>query len=288
MTESLAHYPTDFSRDINPIPCHSHNDYERRVPLYDALAAGCVGVEADVWFTPTDLLVGHKLGALTQSRTLKSLYIDPIMSILSHQNPKSGPLGANATSLNGVFDASPDTPLILLIDIKTDGAKTFAAVEAELEPLRAGGWLTYFNGSAVVPGLVTVVGSGNTPFGLITANTTYRDIFFDAPIEQFWGEGAPSNASLYTAENSYYASTNFQAAIGNPWHGILTPQQVETMRGQVGEAQKRGLKARYWQTPSWPVSTREHVWDVLEKEGVGMLNVDDLEAASKRNWDNRR
>ena len=28
-THEDAHYPTDFSRDITPIPCHSHNDYWR-------------------------------------------------------------------------------------------------------------------------------------------------------------------------------------------------------------------------------------------------------------------
>jgi hypothetical protein len=32
-----------------PVGCHSHNDYWRRVPLYSALQAGCIGVEADVW-----------------------------------------------------------------------------------------------------------------------------------------------------------------------------------------------------------------------------------------------
>ena len=40
-TEDLAWYPTDFLRDIIPIPCHSHNDYWRRVPLFSALRAGC-------------------------------------------------------------------------------------------------------------------------------------------------------------------------------------------------------------------------------------------------------
>ena len=288
VTEAQAHYPTDFSRDINPIPCHSHNDYWRRVPLYDALYAGCVSVEADVWFAPTDLLIGHKAGDLTQSRTLKSLYIDPLVSILSHQNPSSAPLEGNTTAKHGIFDTSPSTPLVLLIDIETDGAKTFPAIQQALEPLRSRGWLTHFNGSAVLEGLITVVGTGNTPFDLLTANTTYRDIFYDAPLTDLWGENVSSNSSRYTSENTYYASTNFEAAIGKPWHGILTPKQVETLRAQVGEAQKRGIKARYWNTPNWPASTKEHVWDVLEKEGVGVLSVDDVQGASKRKWGNGR
>lgn len=306
----LSNYPTqstpillaDFSRDIIPIPCHSHNDYWRHVPLYDALAAGCTSVEADVWLSGNDLFVGHSQKSLTKDRTLESLYIDPIVSILSIQNTPSEVTSTNntssistpdgTTSLNGVFEVSPKTPLILLIDMKTDGALTFPAVLEHLEPFRSRGWLTYFNGSAVIPGLITVVGTGNTPFELLVANTTYRDIFYDAPLEKLWGDDPTPideydqllTGMKYTADNSYYASVSFQKEIGNLWHGMLTPQQVLTIRGQVRGAEERGLKARYWDTPAWPVGKRDHVWDVLMREGVGALNVDDLEAAKERNW----
>ena len=77
---------------------------------------------------------------------------------------------------------------------------------------------------------------------------------------------------------------SFQEEIGTLWHGMLTPQQVLKISGQVKGAEERGLKARYWDTPGWPVGSRDHVWDVLMTEGVGMLNVDDLEAAKERNW----
>ena len=295
LTQAEKHYPTDFSRDIIPIPCHSHNDYWRKVPLYDALEAGCTGVEADVWLTNDDLLVGHSTGSLTSARSLTSLYIDPLISIMAHQNPRltfqntttSTPQSnstTNSASLNGVFDTNPATSLTLLIDVKSNGTSTFPVILQQLEPLRSRGYLTYFDGSAVIPGPITVVGSGNTPFDLLISNTTYRDIFFDAPLDQLWGENAPSNASFYTSENSYYASVNFASAIGKPWHGSLEPQQVDTILGQSGAAAAKGLKARYWNTPAWPVGVRDHIWDVLEKEGVGMLNVDDLTSASQRNW----
>ena len=292
-TQADVHYPTDFSRDINPIPCHSHNDYWRKVPLYDALAAGCTGIEADVWLTDNDLLVGHSTGSLTSARSLTSLYIDPLISILAHQNPR--PTFQNTTTLansttsgastKGIFETNPGTSLTLLIDVKSNGTTTLPVVLQQLEPLRSRGYLTYFNGSAIIPGPITVVGTGNTPFDLLTTNTTYRDIFFDAPLDQLWGnEDTPSNATLYTAENSYYASVDFASAIGKPSHGILAPEQVDLIVGQAAAAAKRGLKARYWDTPKWPVGVRDHVWDVLVKEGVGMLNVDDLEGASRRNW----
>ena len=65
---------------------------------------------------------------------------------------------------------------------------------------------------------------------------------------------------------------------------MLSPRQVLKIRGQIRAAESVGLKARYWDTPAWPVGRRDHVWDVLMREGVGALNVDDLEAAMERNW----
>ena len=36
--------------------------------------------------------------------------------------------------------------------------------------------------------------------------------------------------------------------------------------------------------PVWPISVKPHIWDVLEKDGVGMLKVDESLAAAKRSW----
>ena len=298
-TQAEARYPTDFSRDIIPIPCHSHNDYWRKVPLYDALAAGCTGIEADIWLTDNDsLLVGHSLSSLASARSLKNLYIDPLISILNRQNPSlqsqdsssSGLERSSAidtTPINGVFETDPMTSLILLIDFKTIGTSTFPILMEHLQPLRSRGYLTHFTGSSLVPGPITIVASGNAPFDLIISNTSYRDVFFDAPLDQLWGDdnNSPSiNAGLYNSDNSYYASVDFEKAIGRPWHGTLDPQQVDIILGQTRAAAARGLRARYWNTPAWPIAVREHIWDVLEREGVGMLNVDDLVGASRRTW----
>ena len=300
----VANLPADFSRDITPIPCHSHNDYWRDVPLYDAVAAGCTSVEADVWLSGNDLFVGHTQKSLTKERTLESLYINPLISMLENRNTPSQIATTSNTSstdtspnintpqVNGVFEIQPDHQLTLLIDLKTDGASTFSAVLSHLEPLRSRGYLTHFNGTSIVNGPILVVGTGNTPFDLLTANTTYRDIFYDAPLQDFWVDDPTSTqdyvrvptSDKYNVENSYYASASFQTEIGKLWKGMLTPQQVLKIRGQIKGANSQGLKARYWDTPGWPVGRRDHVWDVLTREGVGSLNVDDLEAARYRNW----
>lgn len=252
------------------------------MPLFDALEAGCISVEADVWLKDGDLLVGHTENSLKPARSLKSLYLHPLHSILLEQNSpeSSAPLRARSS---GIFEMNASVSITLLLDIKSDGNTTLPIISQQLEPLRAKGWLTQFDGSELLPGPITIVGSGNTPFDAIQANST-RDIFFDAPLDDLWGEDAPADRSKYNSHNSLYASTRFSTAIGQVRHGFLEPKQVDIIRGQVKAASALGIKARYWDTPPWPIKDRDHVWDVLENEGVGVLNVDDLTAATRRRW----
>lgn len=301
-----SHWPTDRSREIIAVNCHSHNDYWRKIPLFSALQAGCVGVEADVWLFDEELYVGHTTSSLSSRRTLRSLYIDPLVEILNQQNPATPFRRILDTPVRGVFDADPNQSVVLLIDFKTDGAATWPAVAEELAPLRDRGYLTYFNGNEIIPGPVTVVGTGNAPFNLVTANSTYRDIFFDAPLEKLVDEdnndedplegsssgsgqghtGMPDTLrpNTFNITNSYYASVSFKKAVGFPWPFHFTQRQMDIIRDQVRVAHRHGLKVRYWSVPSWPVSLRNHIWRILVQEGVDILNVDDLVTATKGDW----
>lgn len=264
----------DFSRDIVPKNCHSHNDYDRSVPLYEALAAGCVSVEADIFLTDdNELLVAHSQKATKKERTLRSLYLDPLTNILTNRN-------TSATSSEdmdvGLFDTNTSVSVILLIDFKSDGHETWPVLLEQLQPLRDQGWLTYFNGEKLIRGPLTVVGTGNTPFDLVRENKTNRFVFFDAPLKDVLNPA-------YTSENSYYASVQMGSAIGQATFG-LSDEQVRTLSRQIQDAAEKGLYSRYWDTPSWPISRRNKVWFALTDHGVGMLNVDDLVSATRWNW----
>lgn len=288
-TSGLSWYPTSFLRDVVPIACHSHNDYWRRVPLFSALRAGCIGVEADVWLFDNELYVGHNTASLTRNRTFQALYVNPLVKILEDKNPASDFYNGSA---NGVFDTDPEQTLTLLIDVKTSGAETWPWVLAQLAPLREKGWLSFVENGVVTTRPITVVGTGETPFDVLTANTTYRDAFFDAPLSSLSsptsssGQGltGTSSSSSFTTQNSYYASVSFSSAIGRLWNSRLSEKQIETIRRQVKEAHDRGLKARYWDLPSWPRGLRNHVWEVLVREGVDLLNVDDLRGVRGLGW----
>lgn len=270
--------------------------------------------------------MGHNTASLTANRTFQSLYINPLVEILQRQNPTT--IFYNGSS-HGVFDTDAEQSLTLLVDVKTDGAETWPLVLRQLEPLRHRGLLTYMENDVVHRRPITVVGTGETPFNVLTMNQTYRDAFFDAPLDQLWGGARPTRGELiqpglnnigdsneasrghkpvsrsaaqtsnfllpttgrrgqgnsgtsptdsYTPLNSYYASTSFNEAIGTIWWGRLSNEQMDLIRRQIRGAHDRGLKARYWDIPSWPTSLRNYVWKVLMEEGVDVLNIDDLEA----------
>lgn len=297
-SKGLLHWPTDFSRDIQPVPCHSHNDYWRKVPLFSALQAGCIGVEADVWLVEDELYVGHSTSSLTSNRTLKNLYINPLLDILTRQNPTTKFHPDQDSPPNGVFDTNSAQTLVLLIDFKSDGPTLWPHVYAQLAPLRQASYLTTYDGTSITKRPVTVVATGKAPFDLLTSNSSHRDIFFDAPLDRMTAGGPSSNpkspqatsgnapllaASYYNATNSYYASTSFSSSIGAVWSNISSAQ-LEQLRAQIRGAHAQGLKARYWETPAWPRGFRNHVWNVLVEEGVDMLNVDDLKAATAGVW----
>ncbi|KAL8646967.1 MAG: hypothetical protein Q9210_005830, partial [Variospora velana] len=259
--QALTTWPTDFSRDVQPIACHSHNDYWRRVPLYDALAAGCTGVEADIWTdakSPDDLFVGHTRNSLTASRTLESLYIEPLLTILDNANAPSAfsTPSANDTTVTttpnnktGIFSTSPSTSLTLLIDLKTDPATTFPLLLTALQPFLAANYLTTYSPASdtLVRGPITVVATGLTNFTaniLSPANTTpFRFVFFDAPLPAL-STLAPTEMDMaYDTTNSYYASVSFKEAIGDVgwWTREMSAKQAWEVSVMANGARDRGL-----------------------------------------------
>lgn len=225
-----------------------------------------------------DLLVGHSFEALDREKTLRTLYIDPLVKILEMMNtPASIPDDkARGEYPKGVFYQDPKQTLTLLIDFKTDGEDLWPHVMDQLEPLRERGFLTSWNGKTRTERAVTVVGTGNTPLQMVNSNSTYRDVFFDAPLEALNDD--------FNTTNSFYASSSLTRAVGPLFQFSLSGAQTELIQKQIRQAREHGLTPRYWGTPRWPRGLRDEIWGLLLREGVGILNVDDLRAARKGNW----
>src|SRR4051812_49903964 len=83
----------------------SHNDYEHKRPLLDALELGFCAVESDIYLVDGQLLVGHEVADLKPERTLSSLYLDP----LAQRVRKNGGAG---------FPPCPQVLLFILVQSK--------------------------------------------------------------------------------------------------------------------------------------------------------------------------
>ena len=268
----LYTYPTDLTRGITPKAIHSHNDYWRDVPFYSALSVGCVSVEADVWLYNGTLYVGHETSALSEARTFDALYVQPILNTLQRENPQSR--FVTSATKNGVFDGYSGQTLYLFVDLKTAGNITFPAAIQALQPLRDAGYLTTFNGTGVTPGPVTVIGTGNTPLDQVQG-VSPRDYFYDANLAMLG-----TTLTNITSDVSPIASAQFSRFIGSINGTTFNDTQLATLRDHLETAASRGIKGRYWDTPAWPISTRNAVWKTLIEEGVGLLNADDLAEAA--------
>lgn len=271
--------------------------------------AGCSSVEADVWLTEdgTDLLVGHDEASLTADRTLTSMYLNPLLNIvdsLTANSKDSG--GLKPAQPRGVFRTEPDETLVLLIDVKTQSNNTWPLVVEQLSALRDKQYLTRYEDGILESGRITIVGTGNiasdqSVFASIDVDQTrpfdeYHDTFLDAPLasltqpaDTLGNEKAvniPPDESqqIWTNKTAYYASTSFKSTIGSVVTGFSS-SQLSTLRTQIATAARLGLKSRYWDTPGWPVAYRDYVWSVLEREDVGVLNVDDLEGFARGDWE---
>jgi len=167
-----------------------------------------------------------------------------------------------------------------MLDFKSDPSQSFPLVVGQLTSFREAGYLTHWNGANVINGPITIVASGLASKRVDLVEASNGTVFLDAPLTDLAEPNSPYNAS-----NSLYASSQLARAIGGnvPLSGFNQKQKVR-IESLIKDAQARGLKSRFWATPSWPVGLRDRVWKQLVARNVGMLNVDDVETAALWNW----
>ncbi|CUW26873.1 MULTISPECIES: phosphatidylinositol-specific phospholipase C/glycerophosphodiester phosphodiesterase family protein [Streptomyces] len=250
-----AHRAAAGERTPRPRPlwqAHAHNDYAHPRPLADALDHRFNSVEADIFLVGDQLLVGHEAADLDPSRTLESLYLEP--------------LAARVRAHHGWVHRGWHRPLQLLIDLKTEGSSTYAALDRQLR--RHPRLFTRYAHGRVHPGPVTVVVSGDRAARTPMAAQTERRAFYDGRLGDL---GGPAPASFIPLISDNWTQ-NFT------WTGVGAFPDAErrTLRSITGAAHARGQRVRFWATPDSPGPARDALWTELLAAGVDHLNTDDL------------
>ncbi|MER6620098.1 MULTISPECIES: phosphatidylinositol-specific phospholipase C/glycerophosphodiester phosphodiesterase family protein [unclassified Streptomyces] len=231
---------------------HAHNDYEHPRPLLDALDHRFGSVEADIYLVGGQLLVAHDPEDLDPSRTLESLYLDP--------------LTARVRAHHGSVYRGHRRPLQLLIDIKTEGASTYLELDRRLRRYRH--LFTTCVHGRVLPGPVTAVVSGDRAARAPMEAQRVRRAFYDGRLTDL-GSTAPASFVPLISDNW---TLNFT------WQGVGAFPDAERrkLRDIVGTAHARGQRVRFWATPDLPGPARDALWGELVAADVDHLNTDDL------------
>lgn len=238
-----------------PLWCaHAHNDYEHPRPLLDALDHRFASVEADIFLVGDQLLVAHDATDLDPTRTLESLYLDPLV--------------ARVRANRGSVYRGHRRPLQLLIDIKTEGASTYLELDRRLRRYRH--LFTTYRHGRVHPGAVTAVISGDRAARVPMETQTVRRAFYDGRLTDLV-VATPAPASLIPLISDNWL-LNFT------WQGVGPFPDAERakLRGIVSTAHGRGQRVRFWATPDLVGPARDALWTELVAADVDHLNTDDL------------
>jgi alkaline phosphatase len=98
---------------------HSHNDYEQKQPFFAAYNLGFDSIEADLYLKDGELCVAHDKKDVSTERTLRKLYIEPLLAKIKE---------------NGGYPYPNKIPLHLLLDLKTQGHEIMQVLDAQLKP----------------------------------------------------------------------------------------------------------------------------------------------------------
>jgi hypothetical protein len=232
--------------DVAPLKqAHAHNDYLHTRPLLDALDQGFPSVEADIFLVDGQLLVAHTRKELKPERTLQKLYLDPLRDRIK----------ANGGSVHG-----DGKPFHLLIDLKTAGEPTYAALDKVLA--QYSDMLSTVKDGKQERKAVDVSISGDRPIATITA-APLRYAGIDGRLSDL-GSDQPTHLMPIISDN--WAMT-FR------WRGEgeFKPAERQKLHDFVKKAHDSGRQIRFWASPDTVAAWRE-----LQAAGVDMINTDDL------------
>jgi hypothetical protein len=233
---------------VKPLPAaHAHNDYKHRHPLSDAMHCGFTSFEADVFLKKDRLIVAH-ISPFLQHKTLEQLYLEPLYdSVIKNK-------GAVYPSWNG--------SVILLIDIKSGAANTYAALKPLLEKYAS--ILTHVENGKIYKGAVTVILSGHKPIDAMLKDDR-RLAFID---ESLFNLSSVENDSIVFP----LASTKYSTVLSWKGKGKINKTEDIQLKALIALAHLQGKKVRLWASPENTV-----VWRQLLDYGVDLINTDDLD-----------
>jgi len=217
---------------------HAHNDYLHPVPFYTAYNAGFGSIEADIFPVNGILFVAHHKNEIQPHRTLKSLYLVPLLNELASDSSRQ---------------------LKLLVDIKENYKLSLDLLIQEIEPLRP------FLSTQEKSRSLTILISGERPSPAEYKN--YPDyIFFDDHLK------LPHNSAEWKRVG--LVSQPFIKFSAWKGEGPLEERDEKLLKRTIDSVRHAGKTIRFWAAPdneaSWKMQMK------LGVDLIGTDKIDEL------------
>lgn len=229
---------------------HSHNDFERRRPLAEALELGFASIEVDVALRDGELYVTHDSAKIDRSARFIDTYLEPLRVI--------------AQTNGSVIYPAPAPPLQLLVDVKSDPGEAFRALDTLFA--RYGDLMTRWTPAGAQVGAVTVVVSGNRPREQIRDQAS-RAMALDGRI---W-----EDRTAFAPEVMPLVSINWDDT-DRPGDGWPDTDRMSNARRYIEQVHSEGRLVRFWNTPDRPDG-----WARLKALGADFIGTDDPRGLSE-------
>jgi hypothetical protein len=209
---------------------------------------GFTHVEADVYLRHSRLVVSHNPPLFRRKHTIEELYLRPLLTRFR---------------MAAAGDQSSLDTIVLMIDIKSKGCRTVAALNKLLEKYKPV-LSSCENGKVTIRNL-TIVVTGHCPLHKLESEGP-RYLFADADLKNISHEQEP--ADLFMT-----ASCKYSSLIRWKGKGKIPSSDQLRLTALVEKAHALGAKVRLWSSPD-----KKPVWDFLMNCGVDLINTDKLVA----------
>lgn len=239
-----------------PVKIHSHNDYTRTMPFYEAYSQKVYSIEVDMFYKNNNFYVCHDEEDIDHEYTFERMYLDPLLELYRLNK--------------GTAWADSDSPIQLMAEIKSKNTEDYLyAFSSIIEE-----YPEVFN-PKVNPNAVRIVITGNIPSP--EDFKKYPEyIMFDGNLSINYSKEQLERIGLFSDCFGKYSKWNGKGS-------IVKKEKTELLKA-IETAHSKGKPIRFWGAPDGMTA-----WNTFCMLGIDYINTDKIASCTQffSNWNNK-